>query len=1425
MVENNEQFNSGQWSERVRINQCMDEEISTSTDSIKLIAEVLEQGTGQRVKSYVQIENNLAGFELIPVRPGLYRGLSSIPILIKVIDRRLTKVQDVIVDVRCVSTDKTQSITLNSYEGKTESFLIIPFTPNLYEHNCRVLLLQARRKIGRRLSRAITLMLPSLDHSQILQDWVKWSPSSLANSVTYRVGEKFRASVPVHLATKLNYLVVCQGETIAEAGHARDDGEITFETTAAMVPYCVLYVFSVNEAVQIDMILFLVEPSCQNLLSVSKELLTTNHNVTIAVTAPSNSLALLSAVDIRILELMQKYASHSTSKYWDWSVSKREVSAQAFFLGLIDTRLLNNEIKETCEEAGVLMLQHLKTCPNFMESTSALSDLCLQSFILSCERLSSPTSTSKVCDRKTGRGCSVDNTGEIKLSAAHMHWLMAGSSKRIQTRLDDSVFEVIRRQTDLSSVIRQYFPEVWLFSDFHLGSSGKLNKTFQVPDTVTQWFVQSSIWTPGNLAICYSAPSTVTVEKKFFMDINLPKHVYVNESVTAHVSVFADKLENEMTFSVCMAGLDRHVCGDVGAYGERGQPAYNRIYLTPIMNTSAKEFALRFLRVGKTEVVFTLKEEISYPGRYHCNIGKTYDAVKLIVTVDKRADIEEHFKRLILNPLKPLNRLTRPLQKSSHMLLSSEDEIEDAKKNIIDYSEYRSEHEPQKLYTNISINLPDTESVHSITIELSQFLSDALITDSIMQNEISSRLDSRWKRSTVSGHESFLTDIISSLASNLYHFKSLHFLDEYAYQKSESFDDTIGSLMSAMLTFSSCRGSNSRLCAFSNYRNRNHSHQESFFLTALSTSLLCEASVDERIICPLLTYLLNKITANVENLQDSTDNFLNPMDFMTVKDKYWLVLAMINQISFDCATYQCVRNDRAWISIRRSFFNLSDSATLDVRTMAALAYMAPRSVSSIMRIKMYSIVKDGMLPYWVAGRMLSDGSILTKLRSRFSNLLGRRISKSGDLLANSLGLLAFVSRGVEPIFPTIELDLLADWIYEQLSDNIQLPSAVDAYFANRAIYEYRVHKTKRTNGTKQDKVTIICKNCKQMIHNVTARSSLFNLPVTVRNITLITEGVTKVRTGIRIWAAKRMRMRRGLEQNDFYPCIISVAQYLRNPGIIQQIVCLKISTPVIESLEVTHGLFTGFTSSNKQFRLLENSTIYGVRIGDQITVSSYAVHFVLVNLKPNVPICYELGLTEPKNIYEPDQLAPVAITLRHPFFGIAGQELLVYTERYKRSTLEEAIDMVCWDRTCSCAEASCAVRCSQCHSINRTHLQNELCSENTFGSTVEVENYSTQKLHSSEYFVIDVSLKHWKQKDMKSSIRKPDRIEVWLRTCNIRCPEPKVGDTYYFSGNINGMVMDYETSIHYVLRDEDRWELASEECGHLFSYLITSRPC
>ncbi|VDM43140.1 unnamed protein product [Toxocara canis] len=538
------------------------------------------------------------------------------------------------------------------------------------------------------------------------------------------------------------------------------------------------------------------------------------------------------------------------------------------------------------------------------------------------------------------------------------------------------------------------------------------------------------------------------------------------------------------------------------------------------------------------------------------------------------------------------------------------------------------------------------------------------------------------------------------------------------------------------------------------------------------------------------------------------------------------------------------RNDKAWIRLRRSFLNLSTNVLADVRTIAALAFMAPKTTADIMRIKMYTTIQEGTLPYWTAGSA-TDGSLLGKLRSKYNDLLGRRSIKSGDVLVNSLGVLAFVTRGIQPAYRIVEFDSLVDWIDEQLGSQRGASTALETYFANRALYEY--HSRKRSPVANEPQiVTVQCSTCKTSTYNVSDTAILFYLPTSVRNLTLITEGHSKIRVGLRLLAAKRQRLRRELDLDDYYPVTITVVQHKASAGALRQEVCLRMETAMIDSLEITHGLFTGFTTTPSHFRILpvynfRNSTSKGVRLASPVVVSSYAAHFVLTNLKAKVDLCYELGSIEPRNRYQPDRLAPVAITARHASFDVIGQALITHVDRSKRSNIDESVETVCWQGTCSCAEATCTVRCAQCKGIDKPRLKAELCAINSFGAAVEVKSVREESLHGARYMVIDISLEHWKH-FTNNTIAKPDMMEVWLRTCNYRCVKPQPGDNYYFGGNIVGIVVDHTAKqvilsffklpfsslnfrSHYVLREEDRWEKAVDECGHLFSHLFTITSC
>lgn len=80
------------------------------------------------------------------------------------------------------------------------------------------------------------------------------------------------------------------------------------------------------------------------------------------------------------------------------------------------------------------------------------------------------SATSKVCDRKTGHGCGIDKDSfSVKLASAQMHLKIPGFLTRNRTSIGGTTPTLFRSEVDLSSVARQYFPEVWLFEDYNLG--------------------------------------------------------------------------------------------------------------------------------------------------------------------------------------------------------------------------------------------------------------------------------------------------------------------------------------------------------------------------------------------------------------------------------------------------------------------------------------------------------------------------------------------------------------------------------------------------------------------------------------------------------------------------------------------------------------------------------------------------------------------------------------------------------------------------------------------------------------------------------------------------------------------------------------------------------------------------------------------
>ncbi|PIO73002.1 hypothetical protein TELCIR_05039 [Teladorsagia circumcincta] len=144
-------------------------------------------------------------------------------------------------------------------------------------------------------------------------------------------------------------------------------------------------------------------------------------------------------------------------------------------------------------------------------------------------------------------------------------------------------------------------------------------------------------------------------------------------------------------------------------------------------------------------------------------------------------------------------------------------------------------------------------------------------------------------------------------------------------------------------------------------------------------------------------------------------------------------------------------------------------------------------------------------------------------------------------------------------------------------------------------------------------------------------------------------GHGKANVGFRILARKRQRSRRGLTHDDYYPVRITVLQERISRGTLHQTVCLRALSPFVTTAEITHGLYTGFSTSLDNIAILPNST--SLSFVTLPTVSTFAMHFVLEGFRRNEALCYVLGISEPRHNYEPFHLAPVAISARHPTDG------------------------------------------------------------------------------------------------------------------------------------------------------------------------------
>uniref|UniRef100_A0A183C719 A2M domain-containing protein n=1 Tax=Globodera pallida TaxID=36090 RepID=A0A183C719_GLOPA len=479
-----------------------------------------------------------------------------------------------------------------------------------------------------------------------------------------------------------------------------------------------------------------------------------------------DSLALLHAYDSRLEGLLSNTGDSSRTVHL-WSFSEflspdppGEQSAESFawFSNLIELAAIFAKRKEVCRLAGKLnpqcplvVTQMGSSSPLLKASSSRLSDDCLREMEEECERQKSGTGRA---DTLTEMQPLEGNVPQMPIKmAGNVHWLVQRpslkttpsgmedvKSLRSAGRNGDEHAEKGKAGEELS--LRDFFPEVWLFNDYRIENGSLAVKLNSTPHSVTAWNFVATFWSLGRADVCKAEKQSLVAQKHVFMDVDVPLHVYVNESVNVHIAVSVINLTRNEHMSVCFRGLSPKVCGDVGRDGSFGETDFTRVVLTPESPIQLKNFFVRFLRPGTHNLSFELRSEDVLKGHdWHCRgDGSTvYDRISKQIQVERRVDVEEHFRQIVVYRRKRLDEgeeqqmtLDQILDSTSATTATPRASLLASAPDVISYSVQQqqsssSDHSDQQssladlLQTKVSINAGGRK-VYNLGVEFSKFV-------------------------------------------------------------------------------------------------------------------------------------------------------------------------------------------------------------------------------------------------------------------------------------------------------------------------------------------------------------------------------------------------------------------------------------------------------------------------------------------------------------------------------------------------------------------------------------------------------------------------------------------------------------------------------------------------------------------------------
>ncbi|KAL7011186.1 hypothetical protein ACKWTF_014142 [Chironomus riparius] len=94
------------------------------------------------------------------------------------------------------------------------------------------------------------------------------------------------------------------------------------------------------------------------------------------------------------------------------------------------------------------------------------------------------------------------------------------------------------------NLLREYFPETWIFESFEADKSSAIEKMFKTPDAITTWMISAfAVHKQAGLAL--AQPQELTVKNDFFVKVNLPYSIRYKEVLKLNIMSFNYVKTNE----------------------------------------------------------------------------------------------------------------------------------------------------------------------------------------------------------------------------------------------------------------------------------------------------------------------------------------------------------------------------------------------------------------------------------------------------------------------------------------------------------------------------------------------------------------------------------------------------------------------------------------------------------------------------------------------------------------------------------------------------------------------------------------------------------------------------------------------------------------------------------------------------------------